>query len=178
MTGVQTCALPISVGITVLAFLNSIERQELTGALLAVWALGSATAAIFNGVIKWQMNHAQLFTYSLAFMLFASFALLMVDNVWQLALVLYLNGIGISPVLVNAYATMESEVSTEELTEAMTWVTTGTPTGGALGSAVAGQIIDSFGASRGFWIPIAALIIANLALLPYLKVWLRLRSRS
>ena len=111
-------------------------------------------------------------------MLFASFALLMVDNVWQLALVLYLNGIGISPVLVNAYATMESEVSTEELTEAMTWVTTGTPTGGALGSAVAGQIIDSFGASRGFWIPIAALIIANLALLPYLKVWLRLRSRS
>ena len=167
-----------SVGITVLAFLNSIERPELTGALLAVWALGSATAAIFNGVIKWQMNHAQLFTYSLAFMLFASFALLMVDNVWQLAIVLYLNGIGISPVLVNAYATMESEVSTEELTEAMTWVTTGTPTGGALGSAVAGQIIDSFGASRGFWIPIAALIIANLALLPYLKVWLRLRSRS
>lgn len=167
-----------SVGISVVAFTNSINRPEIAGLLLAIWALGSGTAALFNGIVKWRMTHAQLFTYCINFMLIMSFGLLIANSVSTLAIVLFLNGLGIAPVLVNAYATMEAEVSNEELTEAMTWVTTGTPTGGALGSALAGWMIDQFGTYAGFWIPIAALICANLALLPYFRVWVRLRSRS
>lgn len=167
-----------SVGISVVAFTNSIKRPELAGLLLAIWALGSGIAALFNGVIKWRMTHAQLFIYCINFMLIMSFGLLLAKSVPILAVILFLNGLGIAPVLVNAYATMEAEVSNEELTEAMTWVTTGTPTGGALGSALAGQMIDRYGTYSGFWIPIASLILANLALLPYFRVWVRLRSRS
>jgi MFS family permease len=166
-----------SVGITVVAYANSMKHSNLTGALLAIWALGSAIAAIINGATKWHLTHAQLFIYSLNFLLFVSFALLAVKSVYVLAIILFINGLGISPVLVNAYATMEESVSERELTEAMTWVTTGTPTGGAIGSAIAGRIIDKFNATSGFWVPISALLIANLALLPYLKVWIRLRSR-
>ena len=183
--GAQAIILPIffvggyfgSVGITVLAFMNSKDRPELTGLMLAIWALGSGVAALFNGVIKWRLNHAQLFTYSLNFILITAVGFFFANSIWTLGVFLFLNGLGISPILVNAYAAMEQEVSDEELTEAMTWVTTGTPTGGAIGSAVAGRVIDSFGARQGFWIPLIALIIANLALLPYLKVWIRLCSR-
>lgn len=182
----QAIVLPIlfvgsyfgSVGICVVAFMDSIGKTELTGLMLAIWALGSGTAALFNGAVKWRMNHAQLFTYSMNFLLLTSFGLLLANSIQILALVLFLNGLGISPILVNAYAVMEEEVSKNELTEAMTWVVTGTPTGGAIGSAIAGQVIDGFGTGRGFWIPVLSLIIANLALLPYLKVWIRLRSRS
>jgi len=103
--------------------------------------------------------------------------LLFAESTIFLGVTLFLNGIGISPLLVNAFATMEQEVSEDELTEAMTWVTTGTPTGGAIGSAIAGQVIDNFGVSQGFFIPVITLFLANLALLPYIREWHRLRSR-
>jgi MFS family permease len=111
-------------------------------------------------------------------MFLMSLGFLIANSIPLLAIILFLNGLGISPVLVHAYATMEKEVSEEELTEAMTWVTTGTPTGGAIGSALAGQVIDNFGVKLGFTIPIATLFLANLALLPYFREWVRLRSRS
>lgn len=167
-----------SIGICVVAFMNSINEPGLTGPILAVWALGSATAALFNGTIKWRLSHGQLFIYFLLFLSVTSLGFIFADTATELAAVLFLNGLGIAPLLVTAYAVMEDEVSPDELTEAMTWVITGTPTGGAIGSAIAGQVIDNFGTSQGFLIPVLALFIANLALLPYLKVWIRLRSRS
>ena len=111
-------------------------------------------------------------------MSFTSLGFVFASTALELAFVLFLNGLGISPLLVTAYSVMEEEVSSDELTEAMTWVITGTPTGGAIGSAIAGQVIDNFGTRPGFLIPVISLFIANLALLPYLKVWIRLRSRS
>jgi MFS family permease len=167
-----------SIGICVVAFMNSIDRPGLTGPILAVWASGSAIAALFNGTIKWRLSHGQLFIYFLLFLSITSLGFIFADTASELAIVLFLNGLGIAPLLVTAYAVMEDEVSPDELTEAMTWVITGTPTGGAIGSAIAGQVIDNFGTSQGFYIPVLALFIANLALLPYLKVWIRLRSRS
>jgi MFS family permease len=167
-----------AIGICVVAFMNSIDKPGLTGPILAVWAIGSAVAALFNGVIKWRLNHAQRFIYFLLFMSFTSLGFVFASTALELAFVLFLNGLGISPLLVTAYSVMEEEVSSDELTEAMTWVITGTPTGGAIGSAIAGQVIDNFGTRPGFLIPVISLFIANLALLPYLKVWIRLRSRS
>ncbi|MFM8921466.1 MAG: MFS transporter [Candidatus Nanopelagicaceae bacterium] len=167
-----------SIGICVVAFMNSINKPGLTGPILAIWALGSAAAALANGTIKWRLTHGQLFIYFLLFLSLTSLGFIFADTAIELAIVLFLNGLGIAPLLVTAFAVMEDEVSPDELTEAMTWVITGTPTGGAIGSAVAGQVIDNFGTTQGFYIPVLALFIANLALLPYLKVWIRLRSRS
>jgi MFS family permease len=167
-----------SVGILVVAFTNKVGRPELSGLLLAIWALGSGFAALLNGIVGTHIAHAKIFLYSLFFMFLMSLGFLIANSIPLLAIILFLNGLGISPVLVHAYATMEKEVSEEELTEAMTWVTTGTPTGGAIGSALAGQVIDNFGVKLGFTIPIATLFLANLALLPYFREWVRLRSRS
>ena len=166
-----------SVGILVVAFSNNAGKPGLSGLLLAIWALGSGFAALLNGIVGTHISHAKIFTYSLFFMFLMSLGFLIANSILILAIILFINGLGISPVLVHAYATMESEVSEEELTEAMTWVTTGTPTGGAIGSALAGQIIDNFGVKLGFLIPICTLFIANLALLPYFREWVRLRSR-
>ena len=166
-----------SVGIVVVAFANKMGTPEVSGLLLAIWALGSATSALLNGIFGNHFPPAKTFIYSLFFMLLMSLGLLFADSTLLLGATLFLNGIGISPLLVNAFATMEQEVSEEELTEAMTLVTTGTPTGGAIGSAIAGQVIDNFGVSQGFFIPVITLFLANLALLPYIREWHRLRSR-
>ncbi len=166
-----------SVGIVVVAFANKMGTPEISGVLLAIWALGSAISALFNGIFGMRFLPARTFIYSLLFMLLMSMGLLFAESTIFLGVTLFLNGIGISPLLVNAFATMEQEVSEDELTEAMTWVTTGTPTGGAIGSAIAGQVIDNFGVSQGFFIPVITLFLANLALLPYIREWHRLRSR-
>ena len=166
-----------SVGIVVVAFANKAGTPEISGLLLAVWALGSATSALINGVVGIDFSPAKIFIYSLIFMFIMSLGLFFTNSPLTLGIALFLNGLGISPLLVNAFATMEQEVSQEELTEAMTWVITGTPTGGAIGSAIAGQVIDNFGVNQGFLIPVLALFLANLALLPYIRQWHRLRSR-
>ena len=166
-----------SVGIVVVAFANKAGTPEISGLLLAIWALGSATSALVNGVVGIDFSPAKIFIYSLIFMFIMSLGLFFTNSPLTLGIALFLNGLGISPLLVNAFATMEQEVSQEELTEAMTWVITGTPTGGAIGSAIAGQVIDNFGVSQGFFIPVLALFLANLALLPYIHQWHRLRSR-
>lgn len=166
-----------SVGIVVVAFANKAGTPEISGLLLAVWALGSATSALVNGVVGIDFSPAKIFIYSLIFMFIMSLGLFFTNSPLTLGIALFLNGLGISPLLVNAFATMEQEVSQEELTEAMTWVITGTPTGGAIGSAIAGQVIDNFGVNQGFLIPVLALFLANLALLPYIRQWHRLRSR-
>lgn len=166
-----------SVGIVVVAFANKAGTPEISGLLLAVWALGSATSALVNGVVGINFSPAKIFIYSLIFMFIMSLGLFFTNSPLTLGIALFLNGLGISPLLVNAFATMEQEVSQEELTEAMTWVITGTPTGGAIGSAIAGQVIDNFGVNQGFLIPVLALFLANLALLPYIRQWHRLRSR-
>ena len=167
-----------SVGILVVAFTNKLGNPSAAGILLAVWALGSGFAALLNGIVDTHISHAKIFNSALFFLFLMSLGFIFANSILTLALILFLNGLGISPVLVHAYATMEKEVSEDELTEAMTWVTTGTPTGGAIGSALAGQIIDNFGVKLGFWIPITTLFLANLALLPYIREWVRLRSRS
>ena len=166
-----------SVGIVVVAFANKAGTPEISGLLLAIWALGSATSALVNGVVGIDFSPAKIFIYSLIFMFIMSLGLFFTNSPLTLGIALFLNGLGISPLLVNAFATMEQEVSQEELTEAMTWVITGTPTGGAIGSAIAGQVIDNFGVNQGFLIPVLALFLANLALLPYIRQWHRLRSR-
>lgn len=167
-----------SVGILVVAFTNKMGNPGVAGILLAIWALGSGFAALLNGIVGTHVSHAKIFNYALIFMFLMSLGFIFANSIPTLAVILFLNGLGISPVLVHAYATMEKEVSEDELTEAMTWVTTGTPTGGAIGSALAGQVIDNFGVKLGFWIPITTLFLANLALLPYIREWVRLRSRS
>ena len=52
------------------------------------------------------------------------------------------------------------------------------PLGGALASAIVGWIIDTYGAERGFWVPLLALLLAFLMALPYFRTWNRLRLET
>ena len=54
-----------SVGILVVAFTNKAGRPELSGLLLAIWALGSGFAALLNGIVGTHIAHAKIFLYSL-----------------------------------------------------------------------------------------------------------------
>jgi MFS family permease len=167
-----------AVAIVVVAYAQEHQAANRTGLLLAVWSLGSAIAAIFNGTIKWRLNQAERFWIFLILLTGLSIPLLFVHNLAFLAIALFFNGLGIAPLIIAAYGVAENAVPPEQITETLAWVIAGMPIGGALTSAIAGWVIDHYGATRGFWIPFGSLICAITMVLPYFRTWNRLRLDS
>ena len=142
-----------------------------TGWLLALWAVGSAVAAIINGAIKFQSAHATRFLIYLVGLTLGTVPLLFVDSIAVLAVALFVNGLFIAPLIVNAYGTVENAVPAGQITEALTWVIAGMPLGAAISSALAGIIIDNAGARSAFWVPLGFMFAAMVATLPYLSTY-------
>jgi MFS family permease len=160
-----------SVGITVVGFAEEKDAAASTGWLLAIWAVGSAVAALINGTIQFKSAHATRFLIYLVVLTFGTLPLLFVDSVLLLAVALFVNGLFIAPLIVNAYGTVENAVPAGQITEALTWVIAGMPLGSAAASALAGIVIDNSGAQMAFWVPLGFMIAAIATTLPYLSTY-------
>jgi MFS family permease len=161
----------MSATLSTIAFADQQGEKSSTGILLAVWSAGSAVAAIINGAIKWKMSDGKKFIYSIIAMFFATLLLLVSHSVLVLGLVLFLNGFGVAPILVAGYSIVEKSVSSAKVTETFAWVLAGLQIGNALPGPIVGYMIDNYGAENAFIIPVIALLLTILSLLPYLKVW-------
>ena len=167
-----------AVGIVVVAYMQSHHAVAKTGLMLALWAAGSATAAVANGVVSWRLNHAKRFWIFLFALTLLSIPLIYVSNLLFLGIALFCNGLAIAPLIVSAYGVAESSVPPAQITETLAWVIAGMPLGGAIASSVTGVVIDNYGAHRGFLVPFATLCCAMAMSLPYFRTWNRLRSAS
>ena len=160
-----------SVGISVVGFAESKNDAASTGWLLAIWAVGSAVAALVNGAIKFKSAHAVRFLIYLVGLTLGSIPLLFATSIPTLAVALFINGLFIAPLIVNAYGTVESAVPAGQITEALSWVIAGMPLGGAISSVIAGWVIDNYGAHMAFWVPLGFMFAAIAATLPYLSTY-------
>jgi predicted MFS family arabinose efflux permease len=68
----------------------------------------------------------------------------------------YISGFAISPTVIASFAWIEEAMPTDRITEGMTLFTTGLGAGLAPGAALVGLVVDSSGASAGYWVVIAA----------------------
>jgi len=160
-----------SIAIVTVAFAEARGHESQSGILLAIWALGSAVAAIINGVIKWKLPSAARFLIFLFALTLLSIPMLFAHSITWLAVALFFNGFAIAPLVINAYGVAEGAVPAEQITETLTWVVAGMPMGGAISSALSGQIIDRFGADIAFWVPLGFMIAACAATLPYFSTY-------
>ena len=160
-----------AVGITVVGFAEERNHPESTGWLLAIWAVGSAIAALVNGAIKFKSAQATRFLIYLVGLTVGTLPLLFVQSIPALAVALFVNGLFIAPLIVNAYGTVENAVPAGQITEALTWVIAGMPLGGAISSALAGVVIDHSGAQMAFWVPLGFMFAAIVTTLPYLSTY-------
>jgi MFS family permease len=161
----------MSATLCTIAFADERGAKGSTGLLLAIWSAGSAIAAIINGSIKWKITDGQKFIYLIIAMLFATIPLLFTHSILILAIVLFLNGFGVAPILISGYAIVEKSVPAAKVTETFAWILAGMQIGNALPGPFVGFMIDQFGAERSFIVPVIALLLAILSLLPYRKVW-------
>ena len=176
---VQSIVLPCAflggffgaVGITVVGFAEELNHPESTGWLLAIWAVGSAVAALVNGAIKFKSAQATRFLIYLVGLTIGTVPLLFMQTIPALAVALFINGLFNSPLIVNAYGTVENAVPAGQITEALTWVIAGMPLGGAISSALAGVVIDNSGAQMAFWVPLGFMFAAIVTTLPYLSTY-------
>lgn len=145
-----------SIEVIVVAYSQLRGHPGAAGAILAAYAGGSLVAGLAYGVVDWHRSLASRF--GLAAVVFGGAAVLplTVRTLPLLAVVIFISGLSISPVLIAGNSLVESLMPPGALTEGLSWVSTGVIAGVTLGAATAGPLIDAAGAQRAFVIPAAA----------------------
>jgi MFS family permease len=151
--------------VVTVAFAKEHHHVPLTGVLLAVWASGSLIAGVVTGLVQWKTSVPNRYRLGAMAMACVMIPLPFVDNIAVLAGALFLGGFAISPTLVAAIALIESNVPPSRLTEGITWLSTGISLGVAPGAAIAGRLVDTYGASTAYYVPVASGVLAALVAL-------------
>lgn len=156
--------------VATVAFAEELGSKAASGPVLAVFALGSLLAGLISGTVHWQSSNASRYRVFTALLALAVLPLPFVHSLWLLGVVLFVAGFGVSPTLIAVIAWIEETVPARRLTEGISIVTTGMYVGIAPGAAVVGAVIDRYGASASFWVPVGAAALGALVALGTLFV--------
>ena len=154
--------------LTVVAFTSAHGRPELAGVLMAVFALGSLTAALVYGARTWRRPLWVLFGAGILALAIGTSTFLLARAIPALALAMVITGLSIAPTLTNVNTIVTKIVPSDQLTEGLTWITTAMNVGTSLGAAIGGRVVDAHGAPGGFMVVVAcawtmvALMVAGL----------------
>ena len=139
--------------VAAVAFTEEAGNRADAAWVLGLWATGSMVAGLVAGMLpagnalRRLRGGTLLLTATMATTLLAS-------SPAALAACLFGSGVAIAPTLIACVALVEQTVPASRLTEGMTWLTTGVLIGVAPGAALCGAVVDAYGASSGFWVPV------------------------
>ncbi len=154
-----------STEVVTVAFAQEHGHRALAGPLLATWATGSFIAGIITGSTSWKASALQRYRLGAVAMALVMLPLPFINGLPLLAVVLFFAGFAISPTLVACVSLVQAHVPATRLTEGITWVMTGIGLGIAPGAAVAGWLIDGYGASTAYIVPVVGGILAAIVAL-------------
>jgi MFS family permease len=141
--------------VATVAFSEELGAKQVSGPLLAVWALGSLLSGLITGAVRWRADTAARFRWGALLLALSVLPLPWVGGFAAMAAVLFFAGFAISPTLIALTAWVEEDVPATRLTESMAVISTGITAGVAPGAVVAGLVIDRFGASPSYWVSAA-----------------------
>lgn len=146
--------------VVAVAFATEEGARAASGALLAGWAAASLVAGLVVGAVDLKSSPLQQFRIASLALVVALAPLVVAPNVALAGVILFVSGFAISPMLVAQMSLLEQVVPRSRLTEGMSWFSMGMAGGVALGGAVSGWMVDAYGASLAFLVPIAAAAVA------------------
>ncbi|MDP2772101.1 MAG: MFS transporter [Nocardioides sp.] len=149
--------------VATVAFAEEQEAKAFAGALLALWAAGSLIAGVLSGAVTWRRGPAYRLRWGSLAMTLAMVPLTFIDSMWVMGGVLFLAGFAIAPTLIATMSLCERVVPPSRLTEGMAFIQTGLVAGVAPGAAVAGILVDGYGASAAYLLPVAGGLLALVA---------------
>lgn len=163
-------------GLVIVGYLDEFGNRNNSGFYVAVWSLSSGISAFVSGSIHWKLNEARRFFNSTVALFILTIpivisALFSPGNLWIFAAALFLNGLAIAPLLTAGFALAERSVSPKKTTEVLAWAISALNLGSAIPTAITGYIIDTYGASVAFSIPLACMALSVLSFVPFIHLW-------
>lgn len=146
--------------VSTVALTRELGQPDAASLVIGVYAVGSFIVGVVRGALHLETPlHRQLLV-TVAALLLTTLPLLLADSVPSLAFTIFLSGVAVAPTFITAFGLVEKRVPASVLTEGVTWVGTGIGIGMALGAFLTGVVVDAFGARNGFWISVAAAVVA------------------
>ena len=157
--------------VSMVSFTEELGAPALGGILLALFSIGSLSAALFYGARTWRRPTWQLFAIGVIAMAIGMSLFPVAFNIWTMAAVILVTGLTCAPTMTNVNVIIQQSVSAAKLTEGLTWMSTSINLGTSLGTAIAGPAIDAIGARGGLftmagagWAMVALMLIGLPAL--------------
>jgi len=135
--------------VSMVSFTEELGAPALGGILLALFSIGSLSAALVYGARTWRRPTWQLFVFGVILMAIGMSFFPVAFNIWTMAAVILITGLTCAPTMTNVNVIIQKSVSPAKLTEGLTWMSTSINLGTSLGTAIAGPAIDSIGARGG-----------------------------
>ena len=135
--------------VSMVSFTEELDVPALGGILLALFSIGSLSAALVYGARTWRRPTWQLFVFGVILMAIGMSFFPVAFNIWTMAAVILITGLTCAPTMTNVNVIIQKSVSPAKLTEGLTWMSTSINLGTSLGTAIAGPAIDSIGARGG-----------------------------
>ncbi|MCZ4500824.1 MAG: transporter [Marmoricola sp.] len=140
-------------------------HKAASGALLAIFSLGSMAAGIVSGAISWRTSDLRRFQIGIAMLAPAMVLLPFLPNLVVLGAALLVIGTALAPMLIAIVSLLESSTPRSRLTEAMAVFQTGISAGLAPGAYLGGVVADHHGGSAAYWVCVGAGALTLLAAL-------------
>jgi MFS family permease len=151
--------------VTTVAFTDERGVRSAAGVLLALWALGSLLAGAITGAVTFRRSLTHRVRWGALGLVVAMAPLSLVEPVWLMGALMLVGGIAIAPTLIATTSMIEQVTPPVRLNEGMALLQTGLVAGVAPGAAVAGLLVDHFGASTSYLVPLGAAALAAVAAL-------------
>jgi MFS family permease len=154
------------------AFATEQGNVAYAGPVLAAFAIGSLVAGVIYGSRHWLTPLSRRFLIAIVALCAGTALFQTVTDPAQLAIVMLVTGLAISPTLIAGNGLVQSLVATNRLTEGLTWLGTTLSIGVSLSAMIAGVAIDESGARGGFLVVSASALVAVVLATGSLR-WLR-----
>ncbi|WP_067436429.1 MFS transporter [Nocardioides jensenii] len=152
-----------SVEVITVAFSEELHAKRWAGPLLGLWALGSLLAGLASGAVSWRTPPETRARWGVLALGLTMVPLAFVGSMVVMGGFLLLGGMAIAPTLIATLSATERAVPASRLTEGMAILHTGLGVGVAPGAAFAGLLIDAYGASPAYVVPVAAGVLGAAA---------------
>jgi MFS family permease len=124
------------------AYASAAGAPGMSGALLALWALGSVAGGLWFGARVVSSSLPRQYRWGLLGVTIGLAPLAWVTSPWALGALLFLGGSAIAPTLTVQNSLVGAIAPVHATTEAFTWLSTITVGASAIGAAVGGALID------------------------------------
>lgn len=140
--------------VTVVAFTQRAGVSGASGLVLGLWAFGSMLGGIYFGSRRWSTPLPRQVVVLAGILTVVLIPAAFAGSVPILSATTFFAGMAVAPVLIAVFSLTERLVPPAQLTEGLTWTTSGMSIGFAAGTSITGIVIDAFGTSWAFGIPV------------------------